>query len=318
MNIADLDFLTPGSTFVREDGRESRFLFLTNTALPKKVRAQHPPQVVYADENNNILSCSIDRFLEKRQFHAVDPELESRLVNLLVSSESEEDELDLDGDDALVIEDGEDAPVGDGPVDSDEGVQDEGPGPDDTPLVKFIPSSEQPTALDADYLAQAVSSYQQSPGTALGSVQHALFIRAEQGITRDSLISVFSPSSEKTGNSIYTFEVEIEGVQVHVNWNEFLGVYPCVFYGSQMYQVLFNTFAETAAQSASEKETDYLMSSPANAAHLERSLAQARAGEAQTRELIDASDDEPTNVEFVEAAVESEQQAVSLAPVTAE
>lgn len=37
-------------------------------------------------------------------------------------------------------------------------------------------------------------------------------------------------------------------------------------------------------------ETVHLLSSPANAAHLAKSLAQARAGQAKHRELIDLSD----------------------------
>lgn len=290
MNIADLDFLTPGSTFVREDGRESRFLFLTNSALPEKVRKQYPPQVVYADENNNILSCDIDRFLNKRKFHMVDPELEARLVNLLaLSSSDSEDALDLDSDDELVIEgaDDSDGELADGegmPDTSDEFIgSEEGT---EKPLVKFIPSADLPAALDADYLAQAVSSYQQSPGTALRSIQHALFIRAEQGITRDSLIAAFSPAAEQQGtNSIYTFEVEIEGSNVHVNWDEFLGVYPCVFYGSSMYQVLFNTFTPAEpTQPVAEPVVD------AAEAEADAELAE-----------IEASA-EPTTVEFTEVS----------------
>lgn len=38
-------------------------------------------------------------------------------------------------------------------------------------------------------------------------------------------------------------------------------------------------------------ETVHLLSSPANAAHLARSIAQARGGQAQSRELIDAEQD---------------------------
>lgn len=256
MNIADLDFLTPRSVFTRADGRESRFLFLTNTALPKKVQAEYPPQVVYADENNNILSCDIERFLNKRQFHMVDPELEARLVNLLaISSSGNEDALDLDGDDdALTIEDTDELP----PIEAGEAAANavgddflSGETGEAVPLVKFVPSSDHSAAIDADYLAQAVSSYQQSPGTAPRSVQHALFIRAEAGITRESLISAFSPASIGA-RSIFTFEVEIEGETVHVNWHEFLGVYPCVFYGSSMYQVLFNTFADDIVAAAAE------------------------------------------------------------------
>jgi antitoxin YefM len=39
-------------------------------------------------------------------------------------------------------------------------------------------------------------------------------------------------------------------------------------------------------------ETVHLLSSPANAAHLAESIAQARSGQAQTRQLIDVSDTE--------------------------
>jgi hypothetical protein len=262
MNIADLDFLTPGSVFSREDGRESRLLFLTNTALPKKLSKQFPPQVVYADENNNILSCDIERFLNKRKFYMVDPELEARLVNLLAISNSDsEDALDLDSaDDELVIEDAEtdegdgedpvafEGELGDDSLRSSEEI--------DQPVsIEFVPSGEAPTALDATYLAQAVSSYQQAPGTDSGSVQHSLFIRAEPGINRDSLIASFSPSvSEKGGKSCFTFKVELEGIKVHVDWDEFLGVYPCVFYGNTMYQVIFSTVARPLAF-APEAET---------------------------------------------------------------
>lgn len=259
MNIADLDFLTPGSIFVREDGRESRFLCLTNTALPEKARKKYPSQVVYADENNHILSCDIDRFLNKRKFHMVDPDLESRLENLLALSNSDgEDSLDLDSDETLLtIDDSED----EGDAGDDDGSSESEDAPevqeDDfitqedstTPLVRFIPSNDMPAALDAEYLAQAVSSYQQSPGAVRHSVQHALFIRAESGITRDSLIATFSPAAEQQGtSSIYTFEVDLEDSKVHVNWDEFLGVYPCVFYGSSMYQVLFHTLTSVAPQ----------------------------------------------------------------------
>lgn len=297
MNIADLDFLTPGSIFVREDGRESRFLCLTNTNLPKKIREAYPPQVVYADENNNILSCDIERFLNKRKFHMVDPELEARLNNLLaLSSSDSEDALDLDSDE-LVIEDGEegDSPEGMPDFGSDSGVQDdefidsEGQG---APLVKFIPSTDMPAALDADYLAQAVSSYQQSPGAALRSVQHALFIRAEKGISRESLIASFSPAAEQAGtNSIYTFEVELEGTKVHVNWDEFLGVYPCVFYGSSMYQVIFNTFAPLAQATEVPAEEPQAVS------------AEERAAEQELAEIEASAEPEPVALAEVETPV---------------
>jgi antitoxin YefM len=44
-------------------------------------------------------------------------------------------------------------------------------------------------------------------------------------------------------------------------------------------------------------ETVHLLSSPANAAHLERSLAQARAGGGKSHDLIEAPDDEQTDAQ---------------------
>ena len=125
ISVADLDFLTEGSVFTRDDGRESRFLFLTNQSLSQKLKTQFPPQVVYADENGNVLSCSIERFLNKRKFVSVDPELEARLVNLLAAtSASQEDTLDLDGD-VLTIDDGEGSSVFDGLVDLQDSDEEE-------------------------------------------------------------------------------------------------------------------------------------------------------------------------------------------------
>ncbi|QIS18990.1 type II toxin-antitoxin system Phd/YefM family antitoxin [Nocardia terpenica] len=41
------------------------------------------------------------------------------------------------------------------------------------------------------------------------------------------------------------------------------------------------------------KETAYLLGNPANARHLERSIAQHREGQATPRELVEITDDEP-------------------------
>src|SRR5438045_392674 len=100
MNIVDHQFLEPGHVFTRKDGSSSRILFVTNTTLAKKGRELFPPQVVYADENDNILSRDIASFLSTREFYNVDPELETRLRTLLVQEAESlpEDSLDLDDD----------------------------------------------------------------------------------------------------------------------------------------------------------------------------------------------------------------------------
>jgi hypothetical protein len=260
INAADLDFLTPGSIFRREDGRESRFLMLTNTALPTKLQSKFPPQVVYADEVGNVFSCDIDRFLNVREFHIVDAELENRLNNLLAlspeGSGTDEDSLDLDGDDdALEVsdddEDGglEQSLTGMTGTDTSSGTEETGEGEfltsEEVPI-SFIPNStELPVVLTAEQLRSAVTSYQQTPSTHDNSVQHALFIRADGNITAKSLIASFSPASEGT-TTTYEFEVDLGDGPVTINWDKFIGVYPCVFYGSSMFQVIFSESVSVA------------------------------------------------------------------------
>ncbi len=257
INAADLDLLTPGSIFRRGDGRESRFLMLTNTALPAKMQRKFPPQVVYADEVGNILSCDIDRFLSVREFHIVDPELEERLNNLLTLTNSEssrdeggEDSLDLDDDDALeVTDDGDDdseleaALSGMTGTDTETGAEEHGEdefmNAEEVPI-SFIPNStELPVVLTAEALRAAVTSYQQSPSTHDNSIQHVLFVRADGNINAKSLTASFSPASEGVLTT-YEFEIDLGAGPVAVNWDKFIGVYPCIFYGSSMFQVIFS------------------------------------------------------------------------------
>lgn len=256
-NIADVtDFLTPASVFTREDGREARMLFLTNTALPEKLRAKFPPQVVYADENDNVLSCDIERFLDTRKFFNVDPELEARLNNLLAASstDSGEDILDLmtsDDDDSLVM--------------TDEGDDDNGSDDDDSlelsaqidaaaldidiesiddqsPIVTFTATgADLAPIFDPEVLAAAVTSYQQQPSWDLTAVQHVLFIKAEPGINALTLSQAFSPVNEGRNQTLeFAVDADGTGVMQNINWDTFIGVYPCVFYGSRMFQVVFS------------------------------------------------------------------------------
>lgn len=259
MNISDFEFLEPAHVFTREDGRSTRLLFLTNMALPAKLRKKHPPQVVYADENNNVLSCDIDRFLAGRQFVNVDPELEQRLNSLLTGSGStmdddDEDTLDLD-DDALTVEDDEEEEEPDGPFVDDDKEEAEAPAVDEvfgteestTPIVQFVAQNELPYVLDPEYLASLVSSYQETPNLNDGSIQHTLFVRAAPGITKEKLYASFSPTHEAL-NNVLAFNVMLAGQLTSIDWDNFAGVYSCVFYESEMFQVVFVESAEARAQ----------------------------------------------------------------------
>lgn len=260
IDIADFDFLEAAHVFVRPDGREARFLFLTNTALPAKLKKVYPPQVVYADENDNILSCSIERFLANRKFTHVDPELENRLLNLLAAGSSDsadEDSLDLD-DELSVTDDSSFDPSGTDDEDAEPAEIDPVDPRDDflnqeevsSPIVTFHAVDDRPSALDALYLAQAVQSYQETPNLNDGSIQHTLFVRAAPGITRELLSACFTPSETKP-NTIFTFSVNLpDRGPVLIDWDNFAGVYSAVFFDEVMFQIIFIVTAETMATQA--------------------------------------------------------------------
>jgi hypothetical protein len=63
MSVAEtLDLLTPGTVWLRRDGSQAKFLFVTNTALSPKTQLAHPPQVIYSDSKGNIFNRDIDDF----------------------------------------------------------------------------------------------------------------------------------------------------------------------------------------------------------------------------------------------------------------
>jgi hypothetical protein len=285
MNIVDLEFLMPGHVFIREDGREARFLFLTNTVLSAKQQKEYPPQVVYADENNNVLSCNIERFLAHRKFLNVDPELEARLQALLLQTSSSEDTLDLDGDDdELLVTGDEDEGENGGELSEGEteaelyapgsmtveeasaNLADELESLGASLQIVYHPQSELPAVIDPQVLAEATTSYQQSP-TLNGALQHELFIRAEDGITQASLYASFSPTHDEK-NATYTFSIELEGQQVTVD-GDFAGVFPCVFFNDRMYRAIFVT------EKAPEAAEPVIIDPPAEAVAAEAEIQTA-------------------------------------------
>lgn len=247
MNIIDHDFLLPGHVFSRPDGSTSRLLFITNVSLGKKASAKFPPQVVYADENNQVFSRDIPGFLESREFVNVDPELEAKLNALLKSdTEHPEDELDLDGDDDQLMVSGIDE-IDDMLTDmgleiepSDEGSEIEEPDTVDVPsAVAYVAVNEGvPQALTAEQLASATVSYEQSIDN--GNLLHTLCIRAGDGITKALLEQSFNPLYQDA-YTMYAPKVVIEGQNHTFDWDVLVGIYPAVFYDSQIYKVILQS-----------------------------------------------------------------------------
>lgn len=241
-SIADLELLTPGSVWIRGDGKEARFLFMTNQNLSAKALAKFPSQVVYADEKDNILSVGLERFLEVRTFHHVDPGLESRLGNLLAySGEASDDDFSLDEDDVLTIDQGDGAQevldasevdvFGDGVEDEDEG--------DGLDIEFYTSNPEAAPEISLVALQGAVECYQQTPALDKNLLQHTLFIHAREGIDRETLYKAFTPHS--ANGSTLLFKVKTANGMETVDWDNFLGIYPYSISGDLMFQVIFTS-----------------------------------------------------------------------------
>jgi hypothetical protein len=97
MNNEALEFLTQGSVWVKEDGKQAKVLWITNTTLSERQQQANPAHIVYVNEENNVYSRTLESFFKIYQFYNIDPELESRLQELLVFSE---DDYEGEGDDS--------------------------------------------------------------------------------------------------------------------------------------------------------------------------------------------------------------------------
>lgn len=96
----ELDMLTEGSVWQRTStGRFVTVIGVTNTHV--KNPARHPSVVVFFDSMGRVLSENVPDFLNKRTFYNVDPAAETKITDLLQSSDSEEQES-MDAFDAIV------------------------------------------------------------------------------------------------------------------------------------------------------------------------------------------------------------------------
>src|SRR5882672_1184406 len=231
INISDFDMLTPGSVWVRENGKEARFLFLTNTNLPPHVSVKHPRMAVYADENDNIFSTPVADFVGKRKFFNIDPSLEARLEDLLALNDSSIDtDFSLNDDELIIAEepdmettyekllDAEVAHIEDGL--NEESVR-------EYPVEFFAGDTGLPEIISPQRLAELTESYQQQPLISENKLLHTLFIRAEKDITHANLYASFSPTRVEQ-NAVYTFKVRTPDGMLEVDGDAMVGIYAYV------------------------------------------------------------------------------------------
>lgn len=274
-NILGIDLLTPGSVWLRENNKKNFVLFVTNTILPIKTRSKHPIQVVYCDEQGNILNQNRDHFLETRTFYNGHFKLEQRLlqiesqlVNLFAGINfSSDEESTEDSDDATLVIDDDADQVEDGTteafpfpvtasVEEDEEVTE--------PVLIFTPMEDSnPTALiSAEVLGDLLESYSQEPQLQQDLLLHKLIFRNTSPEVAEQITRSFS-GAQGENNTLFKFTInpKFSGLsQEPIEWDQSCGAYPYLLQSEQYLQVIVASSTKVVEQAVEiEAETEVVI-----------------------------------------------------------
>lgn len=270
----NLELLTQGSTWVRKNGTEAHVLFVTNTTVPEHQQANNPVMVVYANDEGNIYSRTLESFFKFYTFYNVNAALESRLENLFVFSEEaalatpDDTEVEniADQASAQALEKAEeDAKAFDLVLDTEEksnkGVIASWLAENDTDKptndtagqwrTTFVMSEGKPV-LTPEQLGYALVSYSQDPNKNFDMTQHRLLFSLSPQVTLDALQQTFLPQEGYSG--VDAFEVSTPYFTQFIAWTDFIGVFPEVVAGIAYATVIVGTHdihvvADEAAES---------------------------------------------------------------------
>jgi hypothetical protein len=233
--------LSKGSVWMRKDGSQVKFLFLTNQALSPKTQEDHPPQVIYTDTEGNVFNRELDAFLKVYQFYNVDGELEKRLTRLIVFNPEDystiQDDEDQEDPENTVLDitddESEDSiiPTSIAPTETlAEQMYREltASADEDTHLQVAFAISQNPEmrnpVLTAEDLAQAIVLYSNSPNEQFDITEHKLLFPLGGRITEESLREVFHPSREV--NTVDYFTVLTKYRKDEIVWDSWIGITP--------------------------------------------------------------------------------------------
>lgn len=244
MSVAEtLDLLTPGTVWLRRDGSQAKFLFVTNTALSPKTQVAHPPQVIYSDSKGNIFNRDIDDFFRVYTFLNVDAELEKKIENLFVFNEADYETVNDPEDDEPVVAPADEnvsvppsikVPESDTEETLAESLlrdltneKEKTEGEESALTAIFgIGANEalvNPTLTPAD-LAAALALYSQEPNKVYNLTQHRLLFKLSDKVTIANLVEAFHPSSER--NTVDWFAIKTAITSDTIVWDSWIGVYP--------------------------------------------------------------------------------------------
>lgn len=252
---SNLVLLTPGSVWLKGDSKKVSVLMVTNTTLPERLQKKFPPQVVYVNEEGNYYNRSVENFFEIHQFYNINPELESRLENLIVFDMDNSSDEDLDAE--IPEEEGEeeedDQPVqvfsmdGNGVVEnsseSDEsnevqakakkqtlaeylayGDDSDESASNSRKSIDFAFSQGLQPAINADDLRNSFVSYTQEPNGSLNLTVHKLMFELSESVSLANLKDVFIPDDERS--IVDAFKLKSSFYEEVIAWTDYIGVFP--------------------------------------------------------------------------------------------
>lgn len=293
MSISDdLALLTPGSVFVNKKGRVAKLLFVTNTSLlttaPEHIQAEHPVQIVYANEDGEVFNRDLDDFIAKYKFYNVDPELEARLDNLLVFSE-DDPALEVAAEQDLTVSKHsvvDDVQVNDpmwAPTQTNKIVADAltvGDDEEEDGLSLLPPQHEEDNSIKIATpaanlrvvfntlsgslvgsgvpakLSQSLVAYGQEPDITQSLIIHRLTFALDNSLTMEVLQDLFRPREDENDprHTIDVFDVQTAYSSDSIVWTSYIGVFPDYNKGGLYATVMVGT-DEVRAEPTAEAQT---------------------------------------------------------------
>jgi len=266
MNISDLELMTPGSVWLKENNKQSVLLFLTNTSIPARHQSKFPSVAVFTDENGDIFSLPVENFLANRTFYNVNPEAEQNIQAVLellaqgpLSAEQIQDQdieaLFSEDEDTLFVSDGEEQSASSDLSDAftlatESRVSGETASADmfGVPFIQYKPvQDDKPALVSPERLSELTVSYDQTPelaGNKVVRLLHSLCFRLEPGVSVDDIRNSFRVE-RLNDNAVYIFSATgydfEDGKPLEVDWDAYCGCYPYIHEGTAYIKIVLST-----------------------------------------------------------------------------
>lgn len=322
-----LSLLTPGSVWLSAKGTPSYVICVTNENIPVAKAKQFPPQVVFADEEGEVYSVGLDRFLEHRSFHHVEYDLEQKIENLFVSEPKSEDETE-GADDAAGVTEVLTTPRAQSILELEEAAA-MAEASKDAPATSRVLNStfqfehaqglENPM-LNNIVLSSALRSFSQEPNISERRLMHRLTFLLDAAVTMETLEATFSDSkvAEANRRGVVAITLAAAGNIETILWDSYLGTYPIFTDGGAYGMVLLasdidvNVEEQGAASAEADAEVGALMGDgnvPATQVQIEQSPANEQPALSPAEAFV-------AHVERIEAEQQAEvQPALAAQPV---